>query len=99
MWTYDDTLIGKGAGGNDAVIITMPEVEKPKGDGMINTNEFAGLKPGNDACLTMYADQAAPKEITSPLAGGATDVLSEWRITSGWAIRPEAITIASMQYQ
>lgn len=98
MWSYDDTLIGKGAGGNDAVILTMPEVEKPKG-GQINTNEFAKLSPGNNACLTMYADQAAPKEITSPLAGGATDVLSEWRITSGWAIRSEAITIMSMQYQ
>ena len=76
----------------------MPEVEKPS-DGSINTNEFAKLTPGNNACITMYADQAAPKEITSPLAGGATDVLSEWRITSGWAIRSEAITIMSMQYQ
>lgn len=98
LWTYDDTLIGKGAGGTDAVILTMPEVEKPTEDG-INTNEFAKLSPGNNACITMYADQAAPKEITSPMAGGATDVLSEWRITSGWAIRSEAITIISMQYQ
>jgi hypothetical protein len=98
LWTYDDTLIGKGAGGNDAIIITMPEVEKPTEDG-INTNEFAKLSPGNNACLAMYCDMAAPKEITSPLAGGATDVLSEWRITSGWGIRPEAITILSAQYQ
>jgi hypothetical protein len=98
LWTYDDTLIGKGAGGNDAVIITMPEVEKPQETG-INTNEFAKVSPGNNDCMSMYCDMAAPKEITSPLAGGATDVLSEWRITSGWAIRPEAITIVSMQYQ
>jgi hypothetical protein len=27
IWAYDDTLIGKGAGGNDAVLIVMPEVE------------------------------------------------------------------------
>ena len=99
IWAYDDTLIGKGAGGTDAVIITMPEVEKPVGEGEINTNEFAELVPGIDACVTMYADLAAPKEIVSPLPGGATDVLSEWRITSGWAIRPEAVSILSMQYQ
>jgi hypothetical protein len=98
IWAYDDTLIGKGAGGNDAVIIAMPEVEKPKETG-INTNEFAKLSPGNDSCITMYGDQSAPKEITSPMAGGMTDVLSEWRITSGWAVRPECITICSMQYQ
>lgn len=97
-WSYDDTLIGKGAGGTDAVLLSMPEVEKPAEAG-INTNEFAKLEPGIDACLTMYADLPAPREITSPLAGGATDVLSEWRITPGWAIRPEALTIISMQYE
>lgn len=96
-WVYDDTLIGKGAGGNDAVIITMPEVKKPSG-GRINTNEFARLAPGIEACTLMYCDKAAPTEIPTPLAGGAIDVLSEWRITSGWAVRPEAVTIISMQY-
>jgi len=98
VWAYDDTLIGKGAGGNDAVLVVMPEVEKPNG-GRINTNEFAKLAPGIEACTLMYADMAAPREIVSPLPGGATDVLSEWRITSGWAIRPEAITVLSLQYQ
>lgn len=98
LWTYDDTLIGKGAGGTDAVIIVMTEVEKPQGRGSINTNVFQDLQPGNNACTTMYVDMAAPKEITSPLAGGATDVLSELRATSGWGIRPEAIEIVSMQY-
>lgn len=97
-WVYDDTLINKGAGGTtDLVIIAMPEVEKPKGS-RINTNVFAGLAPGIEACTLMYCDMAAPREIYSPLAGGATDVLSEWRITSGWAIRPEAITLISMDY-
>ena len=98
IWAYDDTLIGQGAGGTDLIILAMPQVEKPAG-GNINTNEFAKLEPGIDACLTMYADLAAPREIVSPMAGGATDVLSEWRITSGWAIRPEALTLISMAYQ
>ncbi len=97
-WVYDDTLIGKGAGGVDAVIINMPEIEKPQGS-KINTNEFAKLAPGIEACALMYCDMAAPKEIPTPLPGGAIDVLSEWRITSGWGIRPEALTIVSMQFQ
>jgi hypothetical protein len=96
-WVYDDTLIGKGAGGLDAVLITMPEVKKPMGTG-INTNEFARLAPGIEACTIMYCDMAAPKEIPTPLPGGAIDVLAEWRITSGWAVRPECVTILSMQY-
>ena len=101
VWAYDDTLKGQGTGSNaysDLVLIVMPEVEKPSG-GSINTNEFAKLEPGIDACTTMYADLAAPREIVSPLAGGATDVLSEWRVTSGWAVRPEAILQLTCQYQ
>lgn len=98
LWVYDDTLIGKGAGGNDAVLITMPEVKKPNG-GKINTNEFAKLAPGIEACTLQYCDMAAPREIPTPLAGGAIDVLSELRVTSGWGVRPEAVTIISMQYQ
>ena len=97
-WAYDDTLIGKGAGGTDAVIITMPEVENPQG-GKINTNEFAKLAPGLSACTLQLCDMAAPREIPTPLPGGAIDTLSEWRITSGWGVRPETITIVSMQYQ
>ena len=49
LWCYDDTLIGKGTGGTDAVLIVMPEVMKPQGSS-INTNEFAKLAPGIDAC-------------------------------------------------
>lgn len=97
-WCYDDTLIGKGAGGNDAVMIAMPEVKKPQG-GKVNTNEFAKLTPGLEACNLMLCDMMAPREIPTPLAGGAIDVLSELRITPGWGIRPEATTIISMQYQ
>lgn len=97
-WVYDDTLIGKGAGGTDAVIITMPEVKKPNG-GKVNTNEFAKLQPGLEACNLQLCDMMAPREIPTPLPGGAIDVLSELRITSGWGVRPEATTIISMQYQ
>lgn len=93
-WGYDDTLEGKGAGGTDAIILSMPEVRRPSVPN-INTNVFAELEPGILATTTMYSDQAAPREIPTPLPGGAIDVLSEWRITSGWAIRPEAITVVS----
>ena len=97
-WCYDDTLIGQGLGGNDAVIIDMPEVAKPDG-GKINTNEFAKLSPGMEACTIQLCDMVAPREIPTPIAGGAIDILSELRATSGWGIRGEAITIVSMQYQ
>jgi hypothetical protein len=98
LWCYDDTLIGKGSGGSDAVLIVMPEVEKPQGDGF-NTNIFASLAPGLDACTMMLSNVAAPIEITTPIAGGAVDTLYEMRLTSGWSIRPEAVTIVSMIYQ
>jgi hypothetical protein len=97
-WNYDDTLIGKGANGTDAVIIVVPELKMPTGR-KINTNEFAKLQPSIAGTSLMYSAKAAPIEIVSPLAGGATDVLSEWGFTSGWAIRPEAVNIVSMQYQ
>jgi hypothetical protein len=98
LWCYDDTLIGKGANGSDAVLVVMPEVQKPVG-GRINTNVFAELSPGLSACTMQFCDMAAPREIPTPLAGGAIDVLSELRVTSGWGIRPEALTILSMIYQ
>lgn len=98
-WCYDDTLIGQGSGGNDAILLIMPEVSKPAIAGAVTTNEFAKLLPGNSVCTTQYCDMAAPREIISPLAGGATDFMMEWRTTSGWGVRPQAITIISMQYQ
>ncbi len=97
-WCYDDTLIGQGSGSTDAVLIDMPEVEKPEG-GPINTNEFAKLAPGLEACTLQLCDMAAPREIPTPIAGGAIDILSELRASSGWGVRPEAITIVSMLYQ
>lgn len=99
IWGYDDTLIGKGAGGTDLVIITMPKVKKPNANKTWNTNRFAELAPGLDATLDQFCDMAAPREITAPLPGGAVDTLSELRLTSGFPFRPEAITLISMQYQ
>lgn len=98
LWVYDDTLIGKGANGTDAVLLVMPEVANPQGP-MINTNEFANLKPGLAATTLQLCDMAAPREITTPIAGGAVDVLSELRVTSGWPVRPEAVEVISMLYQ
>ena len=96
-WCYDDTLIGQGLGGTDAIIINMPNVAKPDG-GKINTNEFAKLSPGLEACSLMLNDMVAPREIPIPIAGGAIDILSELRSTSGWGIRGETITIVSAAY-
>jgi hypothetical protein len=87
VWGYDDTLKGKGAGGADVVLIVMPEVEQPRKPG-INTNIFATLNPSMEACTMMLNDMAAPKEIPTPLAGGAIDIVQEMRTTSGWAVRP-----------
>lgn len=98
IWAYDDTLIGKGAGGLDAVIICMPKVKKPAGNRMFNTNRFAELAPGLEATVDQFCDMAAPREITVPLPGGAVDTVSELRITSGYPMRPEAVTVISMQY-
>ena len=97
-YVYDDTLIGKGAGGTDAVIVVIPEVTKQRTGGM-STNQFADIAPGLDACTLMLMDMAAPREIPTPLAGGAIDVLSELRTTSGWGVRPEALTVISMPPQ
>lgn len=97
-WTYDDTLIGAGSGGADIVIIDMPELEKPAGPSPINLNEFATLNPGNNTCVTQYADMPAPREITSPMPGGMTDYMTEWRFSSAWGMRPQAITLLEGQF-
>jgi len=97
VWAYDDTLIGKGAGGTDAIVIVAPEIEKQEGS-MPDTNAFAGLMPSLDACTLQLTDMPAPREIIAPLPGGATDCTYEKRVTPGWAVRPEAITIVSMAY-
>ena len=95
VWCYDDTLIGKGSGGLDAIIITIPEIDVPDVDG-ISTAPFNRFQPSLESTIEMYMDMAAPREIPVPIPGGAVDVTAELRITSGWPIRPEALIIASM---
>jgi hypothetical protein len=99
-WVYDDTLEGAGSDGNDIVIIAMPDLKKPEPPGGAgpDLNVFADLKPGMTVCNTQYCDVAAPVEIMSPLAGGATDFLTEWRFSSGWLLRPEAGRSISAPY-
>jgi hypothetical protein len=46
----------------------------------------------------MYADMAAPMKIPTPTPDGAITELQELRITSGWCIRPQALSIISMPY-
>jgi len=97
IWVTDDTLVGKGAGGTDVIMITVPEVKKPIAN-KLNTNEFAKITPGLAACNLQYMDMAAPRELPCPLPGGAIDITSELRATSGWAVRPEALSIISAPY-
>lgn len=96
-WYFDDTLIGKGSGGADAVILTIPEIEIPKTPG-INTNEFAKLQPQLTAVNLMYADMAAPIEIPTPVPDGGITTIHEIRVTSGWNVRPQGIYILDMPY-
>jgi hypothetical protein len=96
-WYFDDTLIGAGSNGNDAVILTMPEIEQPTTPG-INTNTFPDLQPNIKDVNLMYADMAAPMKIPTPTPDGGITEIQEWRITSGWCIRPQGITIVSLPY-
>lgn len=97
-WYFDDTLIGQGSGGNDIVLLTIPEIEVPDMPG-INTNEFgAGFKPQMKAVNLMYADMAAPMKIPTPIPDGGITQVYEQRITSGWGIRPAGIFLLSMPY-
>lgn len=98
LFTCDDTLIGKGSGGHDLIVMNIPKITQTAGK-RINTNYFAGLMPNMEACALMYIDRAAPTEIPTPIPGGAIDVVSEMRATPGWGVRPETITLISAQYQ
>lgn len=96
LFGYDDSLIGQGPSGTDLILFIMPELKAPVGNlpgTGVNTARFNDLLPAFNACVTQYTDVVAPIEIPTPLPGGAIDVFTEMRTTSGWGIRPEAITI------
>lgn len=97
-WYYDDTLIGKGTGGADLVILTIPEVEAPTIPG-INTNVFGNdMKPRSDAVNVMYADMAAPMKIPTPIPDGAITEIQEIRVSAGWNWRPQLLFLLSMPH-
>lgn len=97
-FAVDDTLINQGSGGNtDAIVIVMPEVKKPVGQ-KVNTNEFADLSQGLAATTIQLCDMVAPREIPTPMPYGFTDVMQELRVTPGWALRPECVTILSAAF-
>jgi len=97
-WVYDDTLQGKGANGYDAVIFALPEIEKPYA-GVINTNEWADTNPSINDTVILLADKTAPTEVTMPIALDSTSLSMEMLTTSGWVLRPECVTILSVQIQ
>lgn len=92
---FDDTLQGKGAGGTDMVILSIPEIEELDSFD-INTNEFAELTPSMKAVNVLYSDMPAPRKISTPIADGGITERYELRITSGWNLRPEALFLLSM---
>lgn len=96
-WYYDDTLIGKGAGGTDAIIMCIPEVDVPTMQNP-NTNAFGKLTPSTKAVNVQYTDVPSPIVIQTPVPdGGITQVL-EMRATAGWCWRPQGVSIISMTY-
>ena len=96
-WYYDDTLIGKGSGGSDAVLLTIPEIEQPDVPG-INTNVFPTLNPNMKSVNLMYADMAAPRKIPTPTPDGGITEVQELRVSSGWCVRPQGLYILNMPY-
>jgi len=96
-WYYDDTLIGKGAGGSDLVILTIPEIEVPMIEG-INTNEFGKIEPSIKDVNTMYTDMAAPMKIPTPVPDGGITEVQELRCTSGWNLRGQGLFLLNMPY-
>ena len=93
-YAFDDTLIGQGAGGTDAILVCFPELNVPTVPGM-NTNKFAEIAPNVQGNILQYTDVAAPVEVVTPVPGGL-DMESTMRASAGWVIRPQAITIASV---
>lgn len=98
IFCQDDTLIGKGAGGTDLIVVTNPELVVPEARQDINTNIFATLMPNQQAVNVMFCDVAAPTEIPSPMPDGGVTTLYTERATPGWNFRPEGLTLLSAKY-
>ena len=96
-WAFDDTLQGQGGSSSiDVVLVCFPELNIPTMPEM-NTNEFAMVAPNIGGNILQYSDVTGPVEVTTPVPGGL-DVESTMRVSAGWVIRPQAITIATIPY-
>lgn len=95
----DDTLIGKGAGGSDAVVMCYPGFPDTPDD-IYNTDALAALPNSIQEMVAMYTAHSQPMEIESPAVDGSQGVYTTYhtKVTPGWALRPEAVTILSLPY-
>jgi len=98
VFSVDDTLIGQGAGGTDAIIIAVPELRINPAQIAFDTNIFATLTPNQQAVNTMLCDMAAPMEVVSPIADGGTTTIYTIRSTPGWCLRGQGATILSASF-
>lgn len=94
-WFYDDTLIQKGAGGADLVLMTAPQIEPPTIEGLDIAPANEG-KPSLNAINMMYTAFAAPIKIPTPIPDGGITVVLETRSTSGWNWRPQGLYLISI---
>lgn len=90
----DNTLIGKGDGGNDGIILAIPELVD-QADSAFNTNVFASLQPNVTANIVQMCDTPEPVFYTVPLSMQNNEIMSEQKIIPAWGLRPEAITFIS----
>lgn len=99
VFTVDDTLVGRGAGGSDLIIISAPVLNVPANDASINTNVFASLTPNQRAVNQMFCDVAAPTEVSTPIPDGGLTTIYTLRATPGWNLRSEGVTLLSAIYE
>ncbi len=93
----DDTLRGRGEGGTDAVILTIPELPDMGAQGQFDTNVFGDeFQPDERACNALFVDREVPAEISGPIGAEGTDTVSFMTVTSGWSLRGEATAILSI---
>lgn len=90
----DNTLIGKGDGGTDGIILAIPELVD-QSDNAFNTNVFASLQPNITANIVQMCDTPEPVFYTVPLSMQNNEIMSEQKIIPAWGLRPEAITFIS----
>lgn len=96
-WFYDDTLIGRGSGGADMVVMTTPKIEPPKIEGL-DIAPWNLEQPQRNEVNMMYTAFAAPMKIPTPVPDGGITEIQETRTTSGWNWRPQGLYLVSIPY-